>query len=355
MKIITVKMLQLRHRIICGIAVTLIFSLFGTTPSSAKDSGTLRNFKRGDILPALSLPTLQKAGLASFPPELGKPGVIMFFSIRPDFRKKRSLALLSGLSDLKNNYKNRINVVAVYSDDKEEEIVKSYMATSSIDLMVLKDDRKSVYNKYGVFMMPLVILTNEEGKLHEVIPYTFNIKEVIDGNIKMLLGDWSADELSNSLKPKETFIKTEEEKEYIRRINYGKIMLSKKMYPQAIREFSTATKLMPKMIGAHLELGFSYISAKDFDASEKVFKEALLIDPDSDDAISGLGLSYYGRGMIDEALERLESAFITIKPRLEVIIALADIYEQKGNNNKANRLNKLAVDRLMTLYEQRWK
>ncbi|MDA8418847.1 MAG: hypothetical protein M0Z90_07425, partial [Desulfobacteraceae bacterium] len=79
------------------------------------------------------------------------------------------------------------------------------------------------------------------------------------------------------------------------------------------------------------------------------------INKDSDDALAGLGLAYYGKGNIDKALPELENALISPEPRLEVIIALADIYEKRGDNAKANRLNKLAVAKLMAMYDQRWK
>lgn len=339
----------------CSFILVLLLIVCGFTVSSAKNGGTLRNYKHGDTLPSFKLPRLNATNSESINPGNGKPGIIMFFSIRPDFRKKRSLALLRSIADLSLKYKNRINITAVYSDKKEANIISAFIKSSAINITVLSDSKKKVYNKYGVFMMPLIVLTDSKGKLHEVIPYTFNIREIVAGNIKMLLGDWNSEQLVESLKPKQKFIKSDKEKEYIRRINYGKIMLSKRMYPQAIREFSNATKLMPKSIGAHLELGFAFISAKKFSEAEGSFSDALKINPDSDDAISGLGLSYYGQGQTDKALAKLESAFIAIKPRLEVIIALADIYEQKGDNNKANRLNKLAVDRLMTLYEQRWQ
>ncbi len=263
--------------------------------------------------------------------------------------------MLSSLADIADNYGNSINVIGVYSDKKEGEVVESYMKSSSIKLKVLNDAKKNVYDQYGVFMMPLIVIADSQGKLHEIIPYTFNIRSIVDGNIKLLLGEWSKDQLLTSLKPKQSIIKTDEEKEYIRRINYGKIMASKKMYSQAIREFSTATKIMPKLTTAYIELGFSYIAAEKYSKAEETFGKALKIDSESDDAISGLGLSFYGSGDTEKALVNLESAFISMDPRIEVVIALADIYEKKGNNNKANRLNKLAVGKLMKLYEQRWK
>jgi len=319
------------------------------------ESGTLQNYKQGDKLPAIELPAVNDNTVTSFIPGNGKPALIMFFSVRPEFRKKRSLALLSAISEIADNYMARIAVVGIFSDDREAATVSKYMEKSSIRIKVLNDEDKAVHDKYGVFMMPIVILSDKDGKLREVIPYTYNIRNIVEGNVKYLLGIWDKKQLATSLKPKKIVIKSEEEKEYIRRINYGRLMQSKKMYGSAIREFSTAVRLMPKKIEGHIGLGFALLKSNKYDRVEASFRKALLINPDSDDAIAGLGLTYYGRGETEIALKELEKAFISEHPSLDVIVTLAEIYEKKGMNDKANRLNKLAVSILMKMYEQRWK
>lgn len=327
-----------------------------TVQAEEKEKATLRNYKSGDKLPSFTLDTIDgKRGQTFTPGKDGKPSMIIFFSIRPEFRQKRSLALLSAMAALVDKYKNKIEVVGVFSDDQGEQTVQKYIKPFANKIPVYNDQKKEVNDRYGVFMMPLAVMIKGNGNLHEVIPYTFNIRELIDGNFKLLLGEWTVKELQESLTPTEEAAKSSEEKEYIRRVNYGKIMMGKQMHSQAVREFSNAIKLMPQAIEAHLELGFTYIAMKDWAKAEEVFKKAQSIDKDSDAAIAGLGLAYYGKGDIGQALPELESAFIAPTPRLEVIIALADIYEKKGDNTKANRLNKLAISRLMTLYDQRWK
>jgi len=320
------------------------------------EKATLRNFKSGDKLPAFTLDTLDgQQGKTFTPGKEGKPSMIIFFSIRPEFRQKRSLALLSAMAALIDQYKNRIEIAGVFSDDQGAQTVKDYIKPFATKMAVYNDPKKEVNDRYGVFMMPLAVMIKGDGTLHEVIPYTYNIRELIDGNFKLMLGDWTKEQLQASLTPSEETAKSDEEKEYIRRVNYGKIMMGKQMHSQAAREFSNAIKLMPKAIEAHLELGFAHIAMKEWDKAEEVFKKAQGIDKESDGAIAGLGLAYYGKGDTSKALPELESAFISPEPRLEVIIALADIYEKKGDNTKANRLNKLAISRLMTMYDQRWK
>ena len=265
------------------------------------------------------------------------------------------MALLAALSDLADKYKQKIKIAGVYCDDRLEQTVIGYVKSSAQHIMVYSDSKKIALDRYGVFMMPLVVMTTEQGKLHAVIPYTYNILDLVDGNIKLLLGEWTEKQLYEHLKPKKIAPKSDKEKEYIRRLNYGRIMKDKKMFPQAIREFSIAIKIMPQAVQAYLDLGFAELSEKQWDKAEAVFKKAQAIDKDSDDAIAGLGLAYYGKGDNKEAKSALENAFIAPHPRLEVIITLASIYEREGNDRKANRLNKLAISRLMTMYEQRWK
>ncbi len=339
------------------LGVALLLTLFTCATARAEtEKATLRAFKYGEKLPAFTAKTVDGQGSKTFTPgHDGKPSLIIFFSIRPEFRQKRSLALLTAMAAMADQFKNRVEIVGVFSDDQGEQVVKEYIKPFANKLVVYADPAKEINDRYGVFMMPLAVMATGQGTLHEVIPYAFNIRELIDGNFKLLLGEWTKAQLQASLTPEQNTAQSEAEKEYIRRVNYGKIMQVKQMYSQAVREFSNAIKIMPNSIAAHLEIGYAYISLKEWDKAEEAFKKAQEIDKESDNAIAGLGLAYYGKGEIAQALPVLENAFIAPEPRLEIIIALADIYEKKGDNTKANRLNKLAISRLMTLYEQRWK
>ena len=323
---------------------------------AGEENASLRNYKYGEKLPPFTLETMNGQGRKTFTPGAGgKPSLIIFFSVRPEFRQKRSLALLSAMAATVDQYKGRIEVVGVFSDDQGEKVVREYSKPFANKITLYNDAAKEVNDRYGAFMMPLAVMATGEGKLHEVIPYAYNIRELIDGNFKLLLGEWNKAQLQASLVPPENSAKSEDEKEYIRRVNYGKIMQGKQMFTQAVREFSNAVKLMPQEIAAHLEMGFTYLALKDWAKAEDSFKKALAIEKESDGAIAGIGLALYGKGDTERALPELENALIAPEPRLEVIIALAEIYEKKGDNTKANRLNKLAISRLMALYDQRWK
>jgi tetratricopeptide (TPR) repeat protein len=225
------------------------------------------------------------------------------------------------------------------------------MQDGLITIPVLNDAKKMVYRRYGVFMLPLAIIADAEGRLQSVIPYTANINEIIDNNLKLLLGDWTLKQFKNSLTTPTNFSKTKEEKAYIRRVNYGRVMSARHMYSAALREFNTARKIMPQATEALIGIGQVQLELKKWEKSAKSFKEALAIDKESDQALAGLGLALYKGGDEERALPILENALISENQDLEVIVSLAEIYEKKGNIAKAIRLNKLAI----TLLQNRFK
>ncbi|MEW6426618.1 MAG: hypothetical protein AB1568_01145 [Thermodesulfobacteriota bacterium] len=342
-------------RLLIFVLLPMLLLFSGVSHGAETEGSRLRDHVQGDLLPPFTLPLLKDNRSQNVAPGKGKPSAYLFFSVTPEFRKQRSLALLSALNSLQADLKGKAEIVAIYSEESEKNLVLQFMKEGNISIPVYHDGNRDIYNLYGVFMMPLVVVLDGKGALHEVIPYTYNIRELVEGNLRLLLGEWNREKLLAFLEPKEVASYTKEEKEYIRHINYGRVMMARKMFGQAIREFTTSTKLQPKKSEAFTELGFAQLAAKDWPAAEKSFRQGLDLDPESDDAIAGIGLAIYGQGKADLALPHLENAFIAPKPKLEVIISLAEIYEKKGNMDKAIRLNKLAISRLMTMYEHQWQ
>ncbi len=334
-------------------AILVLIALLVCSPVTAE--GTLRTFKRGDFLPDIDQVLLGTHKRFVFSPGRGKPGAVLFFSVRPEFRKKRSLALIAALDDLAAKLGNRAAVLGVFCDRKGASLVSAFVKKRAIQMPIVDDSDRSVYSAYGVFMMPLVVIIDPRGALYDVIPYTYNIRELVEGDLRVLLGDWTKKEFEERLAPKKAKRLSKEEKEFIRRLNYGRVMMNRKMYDKAVREFSVAVQLRPRAVEGYVELGFAQLALKRYAEAEVTFKKALAVDSESDDALAGHGLALYHLGRDEEALAELENAIIAPNPRLEVIITLADLHEKKGNITRAMRLNKLAVSRLLTLYEHRWQ
>lgn len=327
----------------------LIITLFTwpAMPARAATSHELINFKENTKLPAFTLPNLTSGKEVVFETASGKPSVLMFFSVTPEFRERRSLSLAEVMTKLNAEFKGRVNFAAVFSDDQDQESVKRYIKDRLITTPVLDDGKRQVHDRYGLFMLPLAILIGGDGTLQAVVPYTFNIDEILANNLKFLLGDWSKEQWQESFKPQQNIVRSKEEKEYIRRVNYGRVMLDRQMFGAALREFMTASKIMPTALEANVGLGQVQLATDKLDQAEEAFRKALAIDKDSDEALSGLGLVLYKKGSLDQAIPILENALISAEPQLEVVMALADFYEKKGQIDKAIRLNKLAVSKLL--------
>ncbi len=325
-----------------------IFHGCGNTAHCAENDSGLINIAPNSKLPSFKLPDFKTRKPLTLKTDSGKPTIITFFSLIPPYREKRSLNLLEIQAKLDNQFDDKINSAAIFSDDQNSAALHRYIDDGLIKVKIWDDSARKLYNKYGIYMMPISVLLNSEGNLHAVIPYTEELKELITTNIRYLLGDLTKNQLKSSLQPKANITLSKEEKEYVRRVNYGRVMLARKMYPAAIREFSTAAKIMPDSIEALIGLGNVQLKAKKIKKAELYFNKALTINKDSDEALSGLGTCLYRQGKLKEALPILESAFIAEKPSLNVIVALADIYEQKGDIKKAVRLNKLAISRLIS-------
>lgn len=326
----------------------LILTLIALLPSPVwAAEHELINFKENTKLTAFSLPDLTSGKEVTFEPASGKPSLLMFFSLSPAFREQRSLNLAATMAKLTDQFQGRIQCLAIYSEDEDPGSVKKYINDRLITIPVLNDAKRQVYNSYGVFMMPLALLISGDGLLQAVVPYTSNIDEIIANNLKFLLGDQTKEQWQESFKPQKNIVKSKEENEYVRRVNYGRVMLDRKMYPSALREFMTAAKVMPKAIEAHIGLGQVHLAINKLDQAEQAFRQATQIMNDSDEALAGLGLVLYKKGAIEQAIPILENALISEDPQLDVIIALAEFYEKNGQIDKAIRLNKLAVSKLL--------
>lgn len=332
-----------RLRIIACFALIVLLP----TQVSRAAANELINFKENTKLPAFSLPDLVSGKEVSFETTSGKPSLVMFFSVSPAFRQQRSLNLAEVLSKLSGQFQGRMQCTAVFSDDQEHDTVRKFIDDRLITIPVLDDAKRQLYDRYGVFMMPLALLISGDGILQAVVPHTADIEEILANNLKFLLGDLTKEQLQESLKPQQNTVKSKEENEYVRRVNYGRVMMARQMHTAALREFMTAAKILPKSVEAHIGLGRVHFAMEKLDLAEQSFRQAIQLMKDSDEALAGLGLVLYKKGAIEQAVPILENALISEDPQLDVIVALAEFYEKNGQIDKAIRLNKLAVSKLL--------
>ena len=329
--------------------LTILITIFGASTCLAADSGLL-HYKLNTKIPSIKLKQVDNGKQIIFNPANGKPSVVMFFSISPSFRLKRAIVLANTLAELNKKFNDRVNVFGIYSGNNIRRL-RDYIKDGLITIPILDDSKQNVYRRYGVFMLPIAIISDATGRLQSVIPFTANINDIIGNNLKLLLGDWTLEKFKKTLARPTNLAKTKEEKAYIRRVNYGRVMMARRMYPAALREFNTARKIMPKAIEALIGMGRVQLKLKKWGRAMETFNKALKIDKESDKALAGLGLAIYRSGDNKKALPILEKALISENQSVEVVISLADIYEKNGNIPKAVRLNKLAISLLQQRFQ----
>lgn len=330
-----------------SLTIGLLLAILLPAAGAWAEGFALRSIKHGDKLPMIEGNEISTKKPFSYRPGAGRPAVIVFFSIDPLIKEKRSLDLISQASAVVNgSFRDRVDLILVYSDEGDLATLGRYIQDGVVPSPVVHDPAHAIYNRFGVFMMPLAILATTDGRLHEVIPATYNAGELLAQHLKLLLGEWGEEDLRNAQKPKYTSTLTQDEKEYIRRVNYGRLMLARKMYPPAARELSTAAKIRPQAPEAWIGLGNVHLASEKWDEAIGAFGKALEANRESDEALAGIGIALYRQGRVDRALPVLENALIAADPKIEVILALAEIYEERGDMVKATRLNKLAVSKL---------
>ncbi len=307
------------------------------------DQSSLLHYKLNARLPSFQLNKIGggtgQEGLAAD----GRPSVIMFFSTTPSFRAIRAIKLAEILTNLSKKFQRRVDFMAVYSGRGDIRKFSDYITRGLINIPILDDRNQEIYRRYGVFMLPIALITDRHNRLQAIVPYTAGIERIIGNNLKLILGEWDLKRFKKSLKTRGNQEKSKKEKAYIRRINYGRVMLARGIYSAALREFNTAAQIMPNSIEAVVGRGQVLVKMKKWRQAVAAFRQALKFNKDNDSALSGLGFSLYKLGDTKQALPILENALICPRPGIEVIISLADIYEKEENFSKALRLNKLAI------------
>jgi tetratricopeptide (TPR) repeat protein len=99
------------------------------------------------------------------------------------------------------------------------------------------------------------------------------------------------------------------------------------MLRNAIEQYKKITGIEPKDVDAWVMLGRLEKAAQDNAESEKAYKKALEVDPDNEDALTGLSLVYLDLGNSQAAADTLRQ-LADKNPSARSLTALAETYEQ---------------------------
>ncbi len=118
---------------------------------------------------------------------------------------------------------------------------------------------------------------------------------------------------------------------------------SDRMVRQAIEQYQKITEKDPKDADSWVMLGKLDRVANDAPAAEKAFNSALAVDPDNEDALTGLALLYSDQGDTAKAIEKLKTA-TDKNPNERTFSALAESYERVRDFKNAAEALRRAVE-----------
>ncbi len=128
------------------------------------------------------------------------------------------------------------------------------------------------------------------------------------------------------------------------RTNYGRFLEAENRLDEAIEQYGLAIEEQPWLETAHYNLGTAYLRSGDLDRAESALREAALLDPDYDDALSNLGLLLAGRGRRSEARVFFERA-VEADPSNPVALGnLGAFHLNAGNPTEAIPLLQRSVE-----------
>jgi tetratricopeptide (TPR) repeat protein len=119
--------------------------------------------------------------------------------------------------------------------------------------------------------------------------------------------------------------------------------MNEEMLKQAIAQYEKGGEKSPQDVDNWLMLGRLYKLAQNSVAAEKAYKKALDVQPDNQDALTGIAMVYYDLGDTASASQMLKRV-VDKNPSMRTLMALAAAYEHMKECRQAADAYKRALD-----------
>ena len=131
---------------------------------------------------------------------------------------------------------------------------------------------------------------------------------------------------------------------YFSMINRGaQNQVDEKALRLAIQEFQKVTEKDAKDTDSWVTLGRLYAGTNDSSDAEKAYNAALALDPENEEALTGLALVYGNNGDTGKAIEKLKAA-TEKNPNPRSLMILAEAYRNEKNFKDAAETEKKALE-----------
>lgn len=324
-------------------AAVLSFSVIFIITSMAHGVLAFRNVSEGQPVPGFSLKDTA-GNTVSLSDMAGKVVVVIFF--KPD--QEYSVSALADLQKMQAKLAPKgVVTLAIMSEMDEQAKLKEVMQNQKITYPVLLDEGRKVYGAWGVFLYPTTGIVDEQGKLAVQVPsYNRKYAETVEGNVRVVNGEITKEQLAEELNPKEREQLSPERKKAERHMMLADKLIERRMYDKASEELSHAVEADPGLAEARVKYGFLLLKQGDPVKAQEQFEKAIEINPKVDDARTGLGACYVASSQVDKGIEVLTDALKLNPKPARAHFELGKAYEKKGLFDKAAEHYRKALEAL---------
>ncbi len=242
----------------------------------------LRGLEVGDPAPDFQIRTIDNREITRTGQE-GKILILTFWRRDQDF----SGLVLTDLEKIYQEYKDKdVTVLAVNTDEESAEEIRQIKKDRHLSYLFATDPGLKAYGRFGIMVLPATLVFGPKGVLDAYRPiHSSGFYDQIRGQVRVLLGEITADALERQLNPKQIEVMPEAKRKAGLHLSMAKMLLNERsLKPKAKGELEEAVRIDPTLIEARILLAKLYLEDREIKKAKSELKEALKLDPDSEEA-----------------------------------------------------------------------
>ncbi len=304
-----------------------------------------RNIKKGTQLPNFCITSFSNGEKLCSNDLKGQIIIFFFWGADLPAKEKRSIKALKAFERYKTYLEDRrIKFISINVQNDPPEKIKEVIQKSKTSFPVYIDNERQAYKALGIFVMPATLIVDKSGKIAAGEGYTRHLAQVVIGEIQVLLGEKTAEEVKRSLHPK-IKEKSPQEKMADRYFHMGQVLIKRGLLEDALKELQKALEINPQLYEAHIIKGCVYVKLnKPQKAIEELQKGLSKVE--SIDGKICLAEAKAQLGQIDEAIQDLREILLRNSRNPELHFTLGKLYEKKGRFDQAAKEYKTAYELL---------
>ncbi len=262
-------------------ALALLFCFIFSAPSSA-----FLYVERNQAVPDLVFSEFPSHKQHKISSTLQRPLVLVFWGAEIDTKKERAIEVLSDIQNNRQFYReHNVDLAAIYVQPENAQLIEEVASQTKIDFPILLDDNNESFEKIGVYVMPSILVVKADGIIHAALSYTRNLNETLPGEIEVMLGEKTREELNSELHP-EIIIRSTAQRRARLDYNYAMNLVQRQRIDAALDKLDLSLENNPDFIPAIVEKGCLLVKKKKFEEAEKLLSQGEAMLPGYERALT---------------------------------------------------------------------